>query len=144
MKESPAGPRPLEALLRELTFDFFGSGEHRMTSEELFSTRGAVLLDVRSEEEVGFLSLGLGPGLRVVHIPTHEIPDRVNEIPVDQPVAVFCTAGIRAAMVYVYLRTQGFDDVRVLSGRLHELAGHALPGAIWKRRQSAGRAGKTP
>ena len=140
MMKEPVGPRALENLLRELTFDFFGSGEHRITSDELFSTRGAVLLDVRSEEEVRVLSLGPAPDLTVIHIPTHEIPDRVDEIPGDRPVAVFCSAGIRAAMVTIYLRTLGFDDVRILSGGLSELVRHALPGAIWKRGQSAGEA----
>ena len=142
MNKLPAEPHPLENLLREFSFDFFGSGKHKMTTEELFSTRGAVLLDVRSEEEVDVLALGLGlgPALRVIHIPTHEIPDRVHDIPADCPVAVFCTAGIRAAMVYVYLHTLGFDNVRVLSGGLPELVGHALPGAIWKRGQSSGKA----
>jgi len=134
------GPRALEDLLRELTFDYFGSGKHRTTSEELFSTRGAVLLDVRTEQEVRVLSVGPVSDLTVIRIPTHEIPDRVDEIPVDRPIAVFCSAGIRAAMVTIYLRALGFDDVRILSGGLPELVGRALPGAIWKRRMSEERA----
>jgi len=138
--KAPLEARSLEGLLRELTFEFFGSGKHRITSEELLSAGAAVLLDVRSDEELDLLSLRLAPDLTVIHIPTHEVPDRVEEIPVDLPVAVFCTAGTRAAMVYLYLHALGFDQVRVLSGGLSELVSHALPGAIWKRRRAAGNA----
>ena len=71
--------------------------------------------------------------LTVARIPVHEIPNRADETPTDRPVAVFCSAGTRATMAYVCLRTLGLGEVRIMSGGLPELIGHALPGAIWKR-----------
>jgi hypothetical protein len=44
-------------LLKELTFDFFGSGQHKITMNELLVQDNAVLLDVRSIEEVQTLAL---------------------------------------------------------------------------------------
>ena len=135
---TPEASQSLEALLRGLTFEFFATGQHKTSWDKFFSIRDAVLLDVRSNEEVHVLSLAPAVNVTVLHIPIHEIPDRVNEIPTDRPVAVFGCAGTRATMVYVYLRTLGFDGVRIMSGGLTEWIGQALPAAVWKRRKAAG------
>jgi len=120
-------------LLREFTFDFFGSGQHKITVGELFSLPDAMLLDVRSTEEVQTLALPFSHDVVTLHIPTNSIPDRIGEIPKDQPVAVFCLAGTRSAIVYAYLRTSGFEQVRILVGGFPELAEQAKPGKVWKR-----------
>jgi len=134
----PETSQSLGTVLREMTFDVFATGQHKISRDEFFSIRDAVLLDVRSNEEVRVLSLAPAVNLTVLHIPLHEIPNRVDEIPADRSVAVFSSAGIRATMVYVYLRTLGFGGVRIVSGGLPEWIGQALPGAIWKRHRAAG------
>jgi len=57
----------------------------------------------------------------------------MNEVPKDRPVAVFCSAGIRAAIVYAYLRIMGFEQVRILVGGYPDLMEQARPGPLWKR-----------
>ncbi len=136
MKASISAPS-LEELLKEFTFSFFGSGKHKITWDELFSLREAVLLDVRSQEEVKMISVSPGSSRKIIHIPINEIPDRVQEIPADRVIAIFCSAGIRAAIVYVYLRTLGFPGVRVLTGGLSDLVEYTSPDRIWKREQSS-------
>ena len=135
----PETSQSLGTVLRKMTFDVFATGQHKISRDEFFSIRDAVLLGVRSNEEVCVLSLAPAVNLTVLHIPLHEIPDRVDEIPADRPVAVFCSAGIRATMVYVYLRTLGFSKVRIMSGGLPEWIRQAFPSAIWKRHRAAGK-----
>jgi len=120
-------------LLRRLTFDFFGSGQHKITVEQLLSESGAILLDVRSAEEIQTLALPFSHDVTTLHIPTNDIPDRLDEIPKDQPVAVFCSAGTRSAIVYAYLRIMGFDRVRILVGGYPHVTEQAKPAALWKR-----------
>jgi len=41
----------------------------------------------------------------------------------DKFIITFCLTGFRAAMGYAFLRTQGFDEIKALKGRLY-LHGH--------------------
>jgi len=133
------GSRSFDDLLRELTFDFFGSGQHKITADKLLSLPNAVLLDVRSTEEVQTLVLPFLHDLTTLHIPTNDIPDRLGEIPKDRPVAVFCSAGTRSAIVYAYLRTKDFERVRILVGGYPDLTEQAKPGKVWKRLNARGK-----
>jgi rhodanese-related sulfurtransferase len=127
-----------DRLISEMTFDFFGSGQHKISADKLFSRPEGILLDIRSKEEVDTLSLPLSHDITLLHIPTDEIPERLAEIPADQPVAIFCSAGIRAAIIYAYLRLNNYKQVRILVGGLEDLVKHAKPGSLWKRLQSRG------
>ena len=71
------------------------------------------LLDVRTPDE---FSLGSLPG--AVNIPLDEIRDRIDEIPKDKPVYVFCAVGLRGYLAYRILSQHGYDKVRNLSGGL--------------------------
>ena len=126
-------------LLKELTFDFFGSGQHKITMNELLLQDNAVLLDVRSIEEVQTLALPFLHDIRLLNIPTSDIPDRIGEIPKDQPVAVFCSAGTRSAIVFAYLRIMGLDHVRILVGGYPDVTEQAKPGKLWKRLKAKGK-----
>ncbi len=128
--------RSFDKLLKELTFDFFGSGQHKITADELLSLPDAVLLDVRSAEEVQTLALPFSRDLTTLHIPTNEIPNRLGEIPTDRLVAVFCSAGIRASIVYAYLRITDYKAVRILVGGFSGLTEQAKPGKLWTRMKS--------
>lgn len=127
-----------DKLISEMTFDFFGSGQHKISADKLFSQPEGILLDIRSKEEVETLALPLANDITVLHIPTDEIPDRLGEIPTDQQIAIFCSAGIRAAIIYAYLRVKNYTQVRILVGGLEDLAKHAKPGSLWKRLQARG------
>ncbi len=73
--------------------------------------QGAVLVDVRGESEWrdGHLEVA-----RLVPLP--ELPARLDEIPRDQPVLVFCQAGSRSAIAASLLRARGWSDVTVVIG----------------------------
>lgn len=71
------------------------------------------LLDVRTPDE---FSLGSLPG--AINIPLDEIRDRMDEIPKDKPVYVFCAVGLRGYLAYRILVQHGYDKVRNLSGGL--------------------------
>lgn len=72
-----------------------------------------LLLDVRTPDE---FSLGSLPD--AVNIPLDEIRDRINEIPKDKPVYLFCAVGLRGYLAYRILSQRGYDNVRNLSGGL--------------------------
>jgi rhodanese-related sulfurtransferase len=70
-----------------------------------------VLLDVREpwERELAVIDPSL-------HIPMQEVPARVDELPRDRPIVVYCHTGVRSAMVAGYLAQRGFSSVANLSG----------------------------
>lgn len=70
-----------------------------------------VLLDVREpwERDLAVIEPSL-------HIPMNDVPDRVDEIPRDREVVVYCHAGTRSAMIAGFLEAHGFSSVRNLRG----------------------------
>jgi hydroxyacylglutathione hydrolase len=122
--------------LESLTFDFWGTGQHKMTaaqlSEKWRNGEQAVVLDTRTPEEVQHLSLPFA-----VHVPIAELPRRWQEVPADVPVAVFCSSGVRSTLAYAYLRLKGLTNVRILEGNYEGLTAELVPGKLWKmiRRQ---------
>lgn len=72
---------------------------------------GAFLLDVREPEE---LELGTVPGS--VHIPVDALRARIDEIPGDRPVVLFCAQGQRAYSAERMLRQRGFDVYNLSGG----------------------------
>lgn len=71
----------------------------------------AFLLDVRSEDEA---SLSTIPG--AVNIPLDDLRERLDEIPKDTPVYIYCAVGIRGNVAARILIQRGYQDVRNLSG----------------------------
>ncbi len=118
----------LDDILRASDFSFWSRGKHQITPAEFFAQweRGeAVLLDLRSPEETQFLALPFA-----LNIPLHELPDRLEEVPRDKLVATLCPGGSRASVGYIYLRAQGFDNVRILKGALAGLLEELSPGKV--------------
>jgi rhodanese-related sulfurtransferase len=72
-----------------------------------------LLLDVRQDWETQLCRLP-----NAVHIPIEEIELRVEELSPEDPMVVYCHAGVRSAAVAEYLRSRGFKDVRNLAGGL--------------------------
>ena len=73
--------------------------------------QGAFVLDVREphEWEAGHVS-------GAVHIPMNDVPDRLAELPGDQPVFVMCGVGGRSRQVTDFLRSRGLDAINVADG----------------------------
>ncbi len=86
-----------------------------LTPEEFVQRRADnelwLLLDVREPWE---LEIARVEG--TLDIPMSEIPERLNEIDRDRPVAVMCHGGVRSARVATYLTQQGLQQVANIAG----------------------------
>ena len=74
---------------------------------------GAVVIDVREVDEY---EDGHVPGARL--IPLGDVPDRVGEVPTDQPVLVICKSGGRSLRAAEFLRERGIDATNVAGGTM--------------------------
>lgn len=128
----------MEQVLRSLTLNFFGKGKHKILPDKFFEIENGFLLDVRSKEEAGSISIKMKyhPNIICINIPTNEVPDRINEIPKNKPVGVFCPGNVRSAIVYAYLLSKGFTDVRIVDGGYSALTDALMPGKVRKVVQS--------
>jgi len=122
----------IEEIMKLMTFEFCGSGKHKIKASDFFSKNNSLFLDVRSKEERDTLSFELIHHMPVLHIPINEIPDRLNEIPKDKFIGIFCSSGVRATIVYVYLKTKGYDNVRMLEGGYNSIVEEFKPGKLLK------------
>lgn len=117
--------------LSELDLSFWGTAQHKITPSQFFErqqSEDAVLLDLRSPEEVGQLALPFA-----LHIPINELPSRWQELPTDRLVATFCSSVTRAVVAWVYLQLRGLDKVRILDARYTDLTEELVPGKVYKR-----------
>ena len=78
------------------------------------------LLDVREVMEWGNANLA---HLGAVLVPMREVPGRMDEIPRDRAVVVYCQTGVRSLEVARLLAAEGYDDVRNLEGGIAGVAG---------------------
>lgn len=69
------------------------------------------LIDVRTSDEYN-----LGTIRNAINIPVDELRQRMNEIPADKPVIVFCAIGLRGYIALKILTGHNFKNVRNLSG----------------------------
>jgi len=122
----------MDQVLRAMTFEFFAAGKHKIEMEKLLTMENAVFLDVRSIPEMESLHLKLGHHIEVLHIPADKIPDHINEIPRDKTIGIFCSATIRAAIVYAYLRSKGYENARIALGGYETVSNLLLPGKLFK------------
>jgi sulfur dioxygenase len=77
------------------------------------------VLDVRLPQELED-SAGVS-ALVDLHIPLHELRDRLAEVPTDKPVVALCRSGRRSALAVNVLKEAGFERVASLSRGLLEL-----------------------
>lgn len=94
----------------------------QLSALDLSRRRGMVVLDVRgrSEWEAGHL-----PGATL--IPLAELPDRLDEVPADQPVAVHCQGGSRSAIAASLLLARGRSAVANVTGGMTAWEQAGLP-----------------
>ena len=123
----------IENVMRSLTFEFFGGGKHKIKPIEFLAKDDALFLDVRSKEEANTLSFELlHHKIPVLNIPINEVPDRLEEIPKDRFIGVFCSSSVRSSIVYIYLRSKGYDNVLILEGGYNSIAEEFKPGKLLK------------
>ena len=86
-----------------------------VTSTQLQARREAgedvMILDVRTPDEH---QSGRIPGSTL--IPLGAVRGRMNEVPRDRPVAVYCKTSLRAWEAICMLAGQGYDNVEILDG----------------------------
>lgn len=84
-----------------------------ITWRELLATdrNQEMLLDVRTAEEFSFGSL---PG--AINIPLDDLRERMQELPKDKEIIVFCAVGLRGYLAQRILRGHGYTAVRNLIG----------------------------
>ncbi|RRD80195.1 pyridine nucleotide-disulfide oxidoreductase [Alloprevotella sp. OH1205_COT-284] len=73
--------------------------------------KDTLLLDVRTAEE---FALGTIEG--ATNIPLDDLRDRLDEVPRDKRIIIFCAIGLRGYLAQRILLSRGFSDVRNLSG----------------------------
>jgi len=118
-KEYEEEKTSLADVLREMDLNFLEAGEYGITVDEAVQFIGHkhfVFLDVRLPEEIDELEFSYAK-----HIPLEDLPDRISELPQDKFIIVFCMTGFRASMAYAYMRTEGYDEIKIMKGQVSEL-----------------------
>ncbi|MBA0902916.1 MAG: sulfurtransferase [Candidatus Nitrotoga sp.] len=75
------------------------------------------LLDVREPWEFQACHI---PG--AITIPMNDIPDRLSELDVNQPIVCICHHGMRSMQIAVFLEQNGFSKISNLTGGVHAWA----------------------
>lgn len=105
-------------------FDLFRAADINEGVRKMQDTRGAVLLDVRTQEE--YLEAHI-PGS--LNIPLDELQSAANEIPAkNTPVFVYCLSGGRSRRAEQVLRNMGYTDLTNIGG-IHNYNGRTERGA---------------
>ena len=122
----------MENVLKSFTLDYFGNGKHKISPEKFFDMEKCLLLDVRSKEESDSISIKLEHHAHVesLNIPINEIPDRIDEISKTKFIGVFCPSNVRSSIVYAYLLSLGFPEIRIVDGGYSALTEALKPGKV--------------
>ena len=81
-----------------------------------------LLVDIRTPAE---MAQGIIPGSSP--LPMHLIPVRMNDLPRDKDVVLYCRSGARSYQACAYLMQQGYDRVINLRGGIIAWARHGFP-----------------
>ena len=90
----------------------------------LVNRNGAVVIDVRDKKD-----FGNGHIAGAMNIPFSSIDSRVGELESykEKPIVLVCKMGQHAGSIGRKLKSQGFEDVRRLSGGMAEWGANGLP-----------------
>ncbi len=122
----------LEKTISSMDFQFFGTGQHKIDAETLLKSEEAVILDVRAKEEFETVKLNLRHYFPVFEIPLHELPSRLNELPMDKFIGSFCSSGVRSVIAFVYLKSKGYENVKIVEGGYAQFMEALMPGKVFK------------
>ncbi len=85
-----------------------------------------VVLDVREPMELALARLP-AEGFELIHIPMHQVPQRLAEMDPDRPVACLCHHGVRSQQVAYFLADRGFEQVANVAGGIDAWSVQADP-----------------
>lgn len=77
-----------------------------MNLQDLINDKKTKIIDVRTEEE-----FSEGHVENSINIPLNEVPDRVEELRLMQPMVLCCRSGQRSGRAVEFLKSQGFTDL---------------------------------
>ncbi len=122
----------MEQVLGKLSLDFFGRGKHKISPERFFEKKNAIFLDVRSKEEADTLDIKLKnhSNIESINIPVDKIPGEIDKLSKEKFIGVFCPGSVRSSVVYAYLLSKGFSDVRIIMGGYPALTEALKPGKV--------------
>lgn len=90
--------------------------------ERIASGEDVMLVDIRTPAEI---AQGAIPD--AMRLPMHLIPMRMNELPKDRDVVLYCRSGARSYQACAYMMQQGYDRVLNLRGGIIAWARHGYP-----------------
>lgn len=121
-----------EKVITSMDFSFFGTGKHKIDAASFLASQDAVLLDVRAKEETTTIKLAFNHYMTVIEIPFDELPLHISQLPTDKFIGVFCSSGVRSAITFAYLKTKGFENVKMIEGGYPQLIDAIMPGKLYK------------
>ncbi len=123
----------LNDVVASMNFAFMASGTNKVSAANFLNEKESLFVDIRCREEVETISLNLKHHMESINIPFHEFPTRINELPKDRRIGLFCSGGVRIAMAYLYLRTAGYNNVVMISGGLEAIVPELKPGKVFNK-----------
>jgi rhodanese-related sulfurtransferase len=96
--------------------DSVGLQERMAAGEDIY------LVDIRTPAEIVQAAIP-----DAVYLPMHLLPLRMNELPRDKDVVLYCRSGARSYHACLYLAQQGFDNAINLRGGIIAWARHGFP-----------------
>jgi len=121
-----------EKMISNMDFNFFATGKHKIDAATFIVSQDAILLDTRSKEETATIKLNLKHHLPVIEMPFNEIPLNIDQLPKDKFIGIFCSSGVRSAITFAYLKSKGFEHVKMIEGGYTQLMEAVMPGKIHK------------
>ena len=113
----------LVALCATLSLAVVASNIDAPAAQRLLKERRDVyLLDVRTPGEYQQMRLA-----NAHLIPIDQVTQRLDEIPKNRPVIVYCAVGSRSAQVFNYLARRGYQEVYNLEGGIYAWAQKGYP-----------------
>jgi len=121
-----------EKMISTMDFNFFATSKHKIDPASFLASQDATLLDTRSKEETATIKLNLKHHLPVIEMPFNEIPLNIGQLPKDKFIGIFCSSGVRSAITFAYLKSKGFENVKMIEGGYSQLMEAVMPGKIHK------------
>ena len=90
---------------------------------KLIRDESTVLLDVREDEELAICQIE-----GALHIPMGEFPNRIDALPRDKQLIIFCHHGMRSLNVCQFLEARGFTNATNMTGGVHAWSIQVDPG----------------
>jgi rhodanese-related sulfurtransferase len=106
---------------------FISAGFFNLTPTEAFleaTEKGAVIVDVREERLTGYKNFKV-PGL--IHLPKSRIHSEYSTLPMDMPLIIADSVGLRSHDVMEFLLGKGFINIANLAGGIVEWEHDGLP-----------------